>query len=135
VSGLVVDASVWLAARDADDRFHDDARRLIADGSGLSALDLTLYEVANVATASWGSPAESDRLVSLVLKACGGRIMRVDAELMHAAAATAAKHAITAYDAAYVVCAANRSERLVSGDLRDLVNRGLAITPGEALAG
>lgn len=123
---------MWLAARDADDRFHAESRQLISSAPDLAALDLTLYEVANVATLRWGSAAEADRLVALILKACGDRLVRVDGDMMRATASTAARHSITVYDAAYVACAEERADRLVSTDLRDLVNRGLAIAPGDA---
>ena len=134
MNGLLLDAGVWLAARDADDRFHPESRELVSRGSALAALDLTLYEVANVAAVRWGSTNEADRLVALVLTACADRLVRVDRDLMRAAAATAVRHSITVYDAAYVVCARERTDQLVSTDLRDLVNRGLAISPSEAQA-
>lgn len=131
----MLDAGVWLAARDADDRFHAECREIIATRSAeLTALDLTLYEVANVATVRWSSPTEAERLVSLVLKACRGNLVRADAELLRAAAATAAKRSITVYDAAYAVCAAERGSTLVSTDLADLVSAGLAISPADAAA-
>jgi predicted nucleic acid-binding protein len=67
---LLVDASVWLAALDVDDRHHSDARRILersADGAVvLAALDLTLYEIANVAVVSWGP--RQPRRVSSVLR-------------------------------------------------------------------
>lgn len=135
MNGLLLDASVWLAARDADDRFHSESRELIGSGSAeLSALDLTLYEVANVAAVRWGSPTEAERLLRLVLAACPSGVVRADRELLGAAATVAAKHSISVYDAAYVVCARDRGERLVSADLRDLVNAGLAISPADAVA-
>ncbi len=132
MSALVLDAGVWLAARDADDRFHAECREIIAGRSAeLTALDLTLYEVANVATVRWRSATEAERLVSLVLKACRGNLLRADVELLRAAAGTAAERSITVYDAAYVVSAAERGATLVSTDLADLVNAGLAISPAD----
>ncbi len=132
MSGLLLDAGVWLAARDADDRFHEESRALIAAGGALGALDLTLYEVANVATKRWRSPAEAKRLVALVLRACEGRLVRAGEEIVTAAVAAAAKHSITVYDAAYVVSAERYGAKLVSTDLRDLVDAGLAISPAAA---
>lgn len=65
---LLLDASVWLAALDRDDPYHVPARQLIeraGDGSAiLAGLDLTLYEVANVAVTRWGSPKDAGRLVA-----------------------------------------------------------------------
>lgn len=123
---------MWLAARDADDPFHTECRELVASGSfRFTALDLTLYEVANVATVRWASTTEAERLVGLVQTVCAERLVRADQELLRASAATAAKRSITVYDAAYVVCADQRDEQLVSTDLRDLVKPGLAISPAD----
>jgi predicted nucleic acid-binding protein len=82
VSALLLDASVWLAALDPDDRHHPPARQLIEaspDGSPiLAALDLTLYEVANVAVVRWHSPPDAERLVELVRVACPDALERGD---------------------------------------------------------
>lgn len=45
----------------------------------------------------------------------------------------ASEHGLTAYDAAYVAAARRNGWRLVSLDIRDLVSKGLAITPDAAL--
>lgn len=46
----------------------------------------------------------------------------------------AIEHELSAYDAAYVAGAAETGARLVRCDVRDLVSRGLAIVPVEAVA-
>lgn len=133
MSALLLDSSVWLAALDADDRFHKSARTLVRSPSlPLAALDLTLYEVVNVAVVSWRAPARARSLAALVVACCGERLARVDVEAMEAAAALAAERGITVYDAAYVVHANASGWKLVSGDLADLVARGLAVTPDQA---
>ena len=132
MSDLVLDAGVWIASRDADDPFHEECRGLVGSGAAVGALDLTLYEVANVATRRWQSPGDARRLVELVIRACEERLHRVDTELVTLAVQTAAKHSISVYDAAYVACADRLGARLVSTDLRDLVNRGLAVVPADA---
>jgi predicted nucleic acid-binding protein len=71
--------------------------------------------------------------VALILKACGDRLIPAGGGLLEAAAATAAKAAITVYDAAYVVAARSRGDQLVSTDLRDLLRPGLAIAPADAV--
>lgn len=135
MSAVLIDSSVWLAARDRDDRFHQSATRLImaaADGAVAAAgLDLTLYEVANVAAVRWRSPIEAERLVSLVLSVVGDRLVRVDDVLAAAAVAVSTQQRITVYDAAYVACADARAWSLVSTDLSDLVEPGHAVTPEE----
>jgi predicted nucleic acid-binding protein len=130
---LLLDASVWLAALDEDDRHHGAARKLIeaaADGRvALAALDLTLYEVANVAVVRWQSPKDAGRLVELVQNACGELVEAVSADLLEEAAAVAASEQLSVYDGAYVVAARRNGWTLVSGDERDLVRPGLAIAP------
>lgn len=133
----LLDSGVWLAARDVDDRFHEPSLELVrtaAADEAIGALDLGLYEVATVATVRWHSREEAIRLIELVLTAAGERLIRVDGSLGATAVAIAADHGITVYDAAYVACARERGWRLVSTDLRHLVEPGLAETPEAALA-
>jgi predicted nucleic acid-binding protein len=136
VSALLLDASVWLAALDPDDRHHPPARQLIEaspDGSPiLAALDLTLYEVANVAVVRWHSPPDAERLVELVRVACPDALERADDELLRQAGAIAAGHDLTVYDAAYVAASRRHDWTLVSADLADLVEPGLAVSPDAA---
>lgn len=133
---LLLDSGVWLAARDGDDRFHEPAVRLLAEASApgrVAALDLTLYETANVATVRWRAPAEAETLTALVLLAAADRLVRVDARLTGAAVALASERRLTVYDAAYVACARHRGWQLVSTDMADLVDPGFAVTPEQAL--
>jgi predicted nucleic acid-binding protein len=133
---LLLDASVWLAALDRDDSFHPAAQQLIeaaaAGTATLAALDLTLYEVANVAVVRWRSTADAGRLVTLVRLACPETLERADEELLGDAAAIAGRHGLTVYDGAYVA-AARRGWTLVSGDVGDLVRPGLATSPEDAV--
>lgn len=132
----LLDSNVWLASRNADEHDHDAARRLIegAGGRPLAALDLTLYEVANVATMRWRSPADARSVTALVHRACPGRIACVDTGLIERAIALADEHELSVYDAAYVAAAQLHGWTLVSGDRVDLVEPGLAIAPDAALA-
>jgi predicted nucleic acid-binding protein len=161
LSELLLDASVWLAALDPDDRYYAAAKALVVsagddggvaatghdiieadDAEGdvaedhpvtLAALDLTLYEVANVAVVRWSSKADAERLVELIRLACPATIDRVDEERMREATKIAAEHGLTVYDAAYVAAARRHDWTLVSCDLKDLVRPGLAIAPDAAL--
>ena len=127
---ILLDASVWLAAVDRDDAFHEAARELIGNGElQHAALDLTVYEVGHVATTRWRDPDQARRLCRLVFAACADRLLRVTRELADAAVALADEHGITVYDAAYVAAARQEGCPLVSGDIADLVRRGLAIGP------
>jgi predicted nucleic acid-binding protein len=136
---LLIDATVWVASGDLDDPDHDAAaalvRRAAAGEIGVAALDLTLYEVANVAAVKWRSDARAAELVRLVEAACGDALQRVDGELLRAASAFASEQGITVYDAAYVAAARRRGAQLVSADIADLVRPGHAITPEEAARG
>lgn len=130
---LLLDASVWLAALDRDDDHHAAARALLeaaGDGSAtLGALDLTLYEIANVAVVRWRSPSDANRLVQLVGLACPDTVERADGELFERAAEIAAEYKITVYDAAYVAASRRRGWTLVSADFPHLVTPGLAVPP------
>ena len=129
MSALLLDASVWLAALDRQDRFHAEAARIVTRARPLAALDLTLYEVANVAAVKWRSATDAQRLVRLVTAACEDRLVRASGELLAEAAPLAIERGITLYDAAYVSAAAARGWVLVSADIHDLVDPGLAVSP------
>lgn len=127
---MLLDASVWLAAVDEDDSLYDAARALVrSERARHVALDLTVYEVGNVAARVWGDPDRARRLCGVVLAACGERLVRVTAELAAQATATAAEWGLTVYDAAYVAAARRGGLTLVSTDFADLVRPGLAISP------
>ncbi len=128
---LLLDSTVWVASLDPDDRHHMHARRLI-EGAGrqpLAAIDLTLYEVANVAVSSWRSARHARALVALVRASCLGTIARIDERLEERAIALADEHRLSVYDASYSAAAEQYGWTLVSGDYRDLVTPGLAIAP------
>lgn len=128
-----MDASTWIAASDRSDRFNAAAVALVVESDlPVSALDLTLYEIANAIGARDGRPAEAGALNRLVLKRCAGDLVSVDPDLIDAALAVAAEHGLTAYDAAYVAAARQNGWTLVSADIRDLVSKGLAVAPDGA---
>lgn len=99
----------------------------------LSALDLTLYEVANAIGVKQGDAQEANRVNRLLVKCCRDRVLSAEAELLDSALQIAAEHGLTAYDAAYVAAARRNGLTLVSADIRDLVSRGLAVTPDAAV--
>jgi predicted nucleic acid-binding protein len=127
---LLIDASVWVAALDKDDRFHAAARALVTStDSPLSALDLTLYEVANAVTRRTGRPGPARAATEGVELACGDRLQSVDASLIADAAQIATEHGLTIYDAAYVAASRRNGWILVSTDVADLVSNKLAVLP------
>ena len=129
----LIDAGVWVAVSDPDDRYHRAAHaivRLVEEP--LAALDLTFYEVANVMGPKKGRPSEGRALSALIAKRCGGNLTRVDADLVESSLDIAAEHGLTAYDAAYVAAARRNGWTLVSTDVADLVSKGLAVAPDAA---
>ena len=134
MSGWLLDASALLAAEDPDDPHHPAAQRLVTGAAPLTTIDLVFWETANVALRSWRSPAKATRLRRLVATIDdAGRLVRADEPLVGLAAAIAEDHGLSAYDAAYVAGARRTDSTLVSCDIRDLVSRGLAVTPTDAV--
>jgi len=131
---VLVDASVWVAASDPDDRSHSAAAELaVAAGTPVAALDLTLYEVANVVGVREGRRTHAAHLVRLIAERCAGNLLHAHFDLLDAATGYAAEHGLSVYDAAYVAAAHSNGWQLVSLDLRDLVSKDLAVTPDAAL--
>jgi predicted nucleic acid-binding protein len=130
---LLLDAGVWIAAKDDGDPYVDAARRLVFDTDRpAAALDLTLYEVANVVGACWGRSTIAASLCRTLAVRCEGRIISIDPELINAGLRVVAEHGLSAYDAVYVAAARRNGWNLVSTDIRDLVSKGLAVTPDAA---
>jgi predicted nucleic acid-binding protein len=129
---LLLDASVWIAAVDKDDRFHSAARTLaLTPAQPLGTLDLTIYEVANVVGVVKGQGDLAARICRAIIKRSDGRVARIDAVLAEQAVKLADDNKLTAYDAAYVAAARKHSWTLVSADVKDLVKPGLALAPDD----
>jgi predicted nucleic acid-binding protein len=130
---LLLDAGVWVAAKDGRDRYFESARTLAVDSDQpVAALDLTMYEVANVVGARKRRSEEATDLCRLISERTVGQLAAVDAELIRRAVEIAAEHGLTAYDAAYVAAARRYGWTLVSTDVADLVSKGLAVAPDAA---
>lgn len=130
---LLVDAGIWVAARDPEDRFHRDARSLVHDfEQPVAALDLTLYEVCNAIGVRRGEPDEARFLCQLIARRCAGGLVGLDSTLVDSALGIAAEHGLTAYDAAYAAASRLNGWTLVSTDVADLVSKGLAVAPDAA---
>jgi predicted nucleic acid-binding protein len=129
----LIDAGVWVAIADPDDRYHKAAHAIVGEvEEPLAALDLTFYEVANVMGPKKGKSKEGRVLSALIAKRCGDNLVAVDVDLIESALEIASEHGLTAYDAAYVAAARRHSWTLVSTDVADLVSKGLAVTPDAA---
>lgn len=130
---LLLDANVWVAAGMGDSRFHVQAAAVTRGDAAVAALDLTLYEVLNVVGRQYRLPEQAQRLVKAILRTCGEGLIRVDDGLGAEIAEAVAEHGLSAYDAAYVAAARRYGWQLVSLDVRDLVSKGLAVTPDAAV--
>jgi predicted nucleic acid-binding protein len=130
---FLVDANVWVSLAERGSPHREAAMSLIREqGQNLSALDLTLYEVANAIGVKQRDADEASRVNRLLLRCCGDRVLRADVELIESGLQIAAEHDLTAYDAAYVAAARRHGLTLVSADVRDLVSKRLAVTPDAA---
>jgi predicted nucleic acid-binding protein len=126
---IFLDASVLLAAEDADDREHDASLELLRSGA-LATLDLALYETTNVAVGRWKDSDAATRLAKrLWAIAEFGTLVRVDDGLGADVVRVADEHTLSAYDAGYVAAARKLGVPLASCDERDLVRSGLAQLP------
>jgi predicted nucleic acid-binding protein len=131
---FLIDASVWGKLAEPEDRFHRDSRDLLVESEAtLAALDLTVCELANAVGVKMGQAKRAQWLTELVEVRCADHLVRVDSRLAAAAVEIASEHSLTAYDAAYVVAARKHGWQLVSLDRRDLVSKGLAVTPDAAV--
>jgi predicted nucleic acid-binding protein len=131
---LLLDAGVWIDSAAPSNRWNQAAQDLIRKPpKPLGAMDLTLYEVANVIGARERQPEVARTVTEVLRRRCRERILTLDSELMEAALQAVVDHELSAYDAAYVAAAEQRGWQLVSTDIRDLVSKGLAITPDAAV--
>jgi predicted nucleic acid-binding protein len=136
LSALLLDASTILAAFDSEDEMHEPSKTIMLDPLvTIATLDLARYEVANVAIRAWRSPTSVTALLEAIDRIEGdGGVHASTTTLLSGAAKLAEEHTIPVYDAAYVTAANRAGCSLVSCDIRDLVGKGLAITPADAHA-
>lgn len=131
---FLLDASVWVGAKDGGDRYFESSRLLaVSPEVPVAALDLTLYEITNALGVRRGRMREAVSMCRLVAGRCDDRLLRVEPELIESTLDVAAEHGLTAYDAAYVATAQRYGWALVSADVADLVSKGLAVAPDAAL--
>jgi predicted nucleic acid-binding protein len=129
---FLVDSSVWVAAVMPQHPQHVQADRFLRVGPPLMVLDLTLYEVANVVARNYGELDVARRLVQGLFRGSSRPPLQADVALFEHGLDLMSEHGLTAYDAAYVAAARRHGWQLVSLDVRDLVSKGLAVTPDAA---
>jgi predicted nucleic acid-binding protein len=130
---FLLDSGVWVAAGMLENEHHGAAKALLRQDQYLAGLDLTLYEVTNVIARRYRQPDEARRVVRAIVQTCAHRLVRVDPDLLDAATEVVAEHGLSGYDATYVAAARRNNWQLVSLDIRDLVSKGLAVTPDAAV--
>lgn len=131
---IFLDASVLLASFEEGNAQRQAALVLMTTRL-VGTIDLAVYEAANIADLQWGRPDIGIRVRDVVWQAERfGKLVRVDRDLIDAAARVAAQHHISVYDATYVAGARRVGWQLVSCDVRDLVSKGLARLPADVLA-
>ncbi len=130
---LLLDASVWVAAGISTHPSHGTASPLVRGGVSVAALDLTLYEVVNAVARQYRQSDQAQRIARALLRTCGDELVRMDHALGEEVVKVVSEHGLTAYDAAYVAAARRNGWQLVSLDVRDLVSKGLAVTPDAAV--
>jgi predicted nucleic acid-binding protein len=134
IDWFLLDASVWFGAKAPDSAHFESCRGLIGNlGCRVAALSLTMYEVANSLGARDGKVDEAIDVCRLITGRCGGAILASDPKLIRSALFIAHEHGLTAYDASYVAAARREDWTPVSLDIKDLVSKGLAITPDAAV--
>lgn len=130
---FLVDASVWVAAVTPQHPQHAQAERFLRTGAPLTVLDLTLHEVANAVGRKYGELDLARRLVQGLFRGSARPPLRTDVALLEEGLDLMSEHGLSAYDAAYVAAARRNGWQLVSLDVRDLVSKGLAVTPDSAV--
>ncbi len=131
---LLLDSGVWVASVDGDDPFGLASRELVADlGRRFGALDLTLYEVANAVGPKRRDCQMANCLCRTVEHRCAQTMVRFDRRLIESTIGMSVQYGFGSYDAAYVAVARRHDWTLVSTDIRDLVSKGLAVTPDAAV--
>jgi predicted nucleic acid-binding protein len=133
---LLLDAGVWVAVVDPEDRYHSSSRSLVTTSIlPVATLDLTLYEVTNVLSARKQQHDLGRRVCRVILERCGDHVARADAQLAEETVPIITEYGITAYDASYVAMARRYDWTLISTDIKDLVSRGLALAPDDPAIG
>ena len=124
---------MWLASDDESNSHADAAEELLAHPkTQAAALDLTLLEVIN-ARSRRNSVAGRLPVAEEIAAITAGRVITLERSELSELEVLCRDHNLSSYDGAYVVAAATRRMKLVSLDMKDLVEPGWAVTPEQAL--
>jgi predicted nucleic acid-binding protein len=115
-------------------QYYEACRALAVNSNyPVAALDLTMIEIANVLGARDRRRRDAVDLCRLMIGRCPHLTAAADLTLIPLTLKLAIEHRLSAYDASYVAAAFIEGWTLVSTDIRDLVSKGLAITPDAAV--
>jgi predicted nucleic acid-binding protein len=130
----LLDSSIWHESKFADSEYAAACRALVIDTSyPVATLSLAFHEVANTLGVRRALPDAAVDLCRLISGRCGSSIVHPDPMLMRSAVSIGLENGISAYDASFVAAARREDWTLVSIDIKDLVSKGLAITPDAAV--
>jgi predicted nucleic acid-binding protein len=131
---FLLDASIWIGAMQPAAPYYEACRALVVNSDyPVAALDLTMIEIANVLGARDRRRRDAVDLCRLMTGRCPHLAAAADLTLIPLTLKLAIEHRLSAYDASYVAAAFIEGWTLVSIDIRDLVSKGLAITPDAAV--
>jgi predicted nucleic acid-binding protein len=134
---LTIDASVWIAAADAGDVFHEASRiflrQVVADRLPVAEPSFALMEVACVLARRLRDSAQGRQLARTLMGRIVTSDIAVDASFLARAEDLGTRQFLRAADALYSATAQITSSTLVSWDNEHLQRAG-AITPATWLA-
>ncbi len=138
MTGVLCDTSVVIKWFHSSGEAEVTQARAILDAHAAgtltaNVLDLTVYELGNVAARALGLPGE--RVVAILdrLELICGEGMRLSPKARKDAAELAVTHRLTFYDAAYWAVARERDITLVTADA-ELLQAGAGLTPTDFIA-
>jgi predicted nucleic acid-binding protein len=131
---IVVDASVWVAAADPRDPFHELSRtflrRLIAEHCPIVLPAFARVEIACALARRLHHPGRARALADALVAAPMVRVHPLDTAFLEATLECGTQQLLRAADALYVACAQRVNGMLVTWD-EELRRRGRGLTPSE----
>lgn len=137
MTALVVDASVWVSAADASDRFHAPSRTfltiLASQRASVFVPAIAQLEVACALARRLRDAEQARALANELLRSPFLQVVALDARLLAAAMAHGTRAFLRAADALYVAAADQVGAEIVAWD-KELVERAGGLTPDAWLA-
>jgi predicted nucleic acid-binding protein len=132
MSDLTVDASVWVAAADPNDRFYDESQNFLAgvqvSGDRIVLPAFARVEVACALARKLGNPLRARQLSNDVMALSVVEHVPLDADLLERALFQGTGERLRGADALYAATASLNGAKLVSWD-NELIERAGGLTP------